>query len=81
MIPVIDKLKICYTLSNTSRLHELRENPLETYEVQEWDFKLVRVDGNHFNYIYDIIYLEYSNNEFKEYKEQVFGKIQWGTTK
>ena len=51
MIPVIDKLKICYTLSDTSRLHELRDNPLETFEVQGWDFQLRRIDGTHFNYI------------------------------
>ena len=74
----IDKLKICYKLNPTSELHELQDNPIYEFEHPEWDFKLVRVDGNHFNYIYDIIYLEYSNNEFKEYKEQVFGKIQWG---
>ena len=77
MIPVIDKLKICYTLSNTSRLHELRENPLETYEVQEWDFQLRRIDGTHFNYIYEIVYSFY-NEIFDDMEEQVFGTIQWG---
>ena len=77
MIPVIDKLKICYTLSNTSRLHELRETPLETYEVQEWDFQLRRIDGTHFNYIYEIVYSFY-NEIFDDTEEQVFGTIQWG---
>ena len=33
MVPVIDKLKICYTLSESSRLHDLRENPIEAYEA------------------------------------------------
>ena len=74
----IDKLKICYKLNLSSELHKLQNNPIDEFECPEWDYKLRRVDGNHFNYIYDIIYLEYSNNEFKEYKEQIFGKIQWG---
>ena len=74
----IDKLKICYKLNTTSKLHELQNNPIDEFECPEWDLKLRKVDGNHFNYIYDIVYLEYSNNEFKEYKEQVFGKVQWG---
>lgn len=78
MIPVIDKLKICYTLSDTSRLHELRENPLETFEVQGWDFQLRRIDGTHFNYIYEIVYTFYNDNTFEDMEEQVFGRIQWG---
>lgn len=49
----IDKLKICYKLNPTSELHELQDNPIDEFEHPEWDFKLVRVDGNHFNYIYD----------------------------
>ena len=78
MIPVIDKLKICYTLSDTSRLHELKENPLDTYEVQGWDFQLRRIDGTHFNYIYEIVYTFYNDNTFEDMEEQVFGTIQWG---
>ena len=35
MIPVIDKLKICYTLSDTSRLHELRDNPFYQHDDTE----------------------------------------------
>ena len=74
----IDKLKICYRLNLTSELHKLQNNPIDEFECPEWNFKLRRVDGNHFDFIYEIIYLEYSDNEFKEFKEQVFGKIQWG---
>ena len=69
MLPVIDKLKICYTLSDTSRLHNLRETPLDTYEIPEWDFQLRRIDGTHFNY---------NDNTFEDMEEQVFGTIQWG---
>ena len=78
MLPVIDKLKICYTLSNTSRLHELRENPLETFEVPGWDFQLRRIDGTHFNYQYEIVYTFYNDNTFDDMDEQVFGTVQWG---
>ena len=78
MQPVIDKLKICYTLSNTSRLHELRENPLETFEVPGWDFQLRRIDGTHFNYQYEIVYTFYNDNTFDDMDEQVFGTVQWG---
>lgn len=78
MIPVIDKLKICYTLSDTSRLHDLRETPSDTYEVAGWDFQLRRIDGTHFNYIYEIVYTFYNDNTFENMEEQVFGTIQWG---
>ena len=78
MLPVIDKLKICYTLSDTSRLHNLRETPLDTYEIPEWDFQLRRIDGTHFNYIYEIVYTFYNDNTFEDMEEQVFGTNQWG---
>ena len=65
----IDKLKICYKLNLSSELHKLQNNPIDEFECPEWDYKLRRVDGNHFNYIYDIIYLEYSNNVFRSPKQ------------
>ena len=55
----IDKLKICYTLSEQSYLHDLMENPIEEFEHPEWGFSLRRVEGKHFDHIYQIIYLEY----------------------
>ena len=33
MNPIIDKLKICYTLSKTSKIQNLQNNPLDKYEV------------------------------------------------
>ena len=75
---VIDKLKICYTLSASSRLQDLRENPLETFEVPGWDFQLRRIDGTHFNYQYEIVYTFYNDNTFDDMDEQVFGTVQWG---
>ena len=78
MVPVIDKLKICYTLSDTSRLHELRENLLERFEVQEWDFHLKRIEGKHFNNVYEIVYIFNKDNNPEDMEEQVFGTLQWG---
>lgn len=78
MVPVIDKLKICYTLSDTSRLHELRENLLERFEVQEWDFHLRRIEGKHFNNVYEIVYIFNKDNNPENMEEQVFGTLQWG---
>lgn len=78
MVPVIDKLKICYTLSDTSRLHELRENLLERFEVQEWDFHLRRIEGKHFNNVYEIVYIFNKDNNPEDMEEQVFGTLQWG---
>lgn len=74
----LDKLKICYTLNEKSSLIELQSNPTDTFELGDWSFKLRRVDGNHFNYIYEIIYIEYDSNDFSNIEEQVFGKISWG---
>lgn len=74
----LDKLKICYTLNETSSLIDLQSNPTDTFELADWSFKLRRVDGNHFNYIYEIIYIEYDSNDFYNIDEQVFGKISWG---
>ena len=78
MVPVIDKLKICYTLSDTSRLHELRENLLERFEVQEWDFHLRRIEGKHFNNVYEIVYIFNNDNNPEYMEDQVFGTLQWG---
>ena len=41
----IDKLKICYTLSEQSDLHDLMENPTEEFKHPEWGFRLEREEG------------------------------------
>ena len=75
----IDKLKICYTLSEQSYLHDLMENPTEEFEHPEWGFRLEREEGKHFDNIYRIIYLErVSNSLTAEYDHQCFGKVKWG---
>ena len=78
MTPVIDKLKICYTLSDTSRLHELREDPLDVLEFTDWDFRLRRIDGKHFSFVYEIVYIFDKDDNPEDMEEQVFGTIQWG---
>ena len=76
--PIIDKLKICYTLAENSYLNILRDNPTEEFEHPEWGYRLRQVQGTHFNYIYEIVYLDYKDNTFQEFTEQVFGTLQWG---
>ena len=74
----IDKLKICYTLSEQSYLHDLMENPTDEFEHPEWGFSLRRVEGKHFNHIYEIIYLDYTDNSMREFDHQCFGTLRWG---
>lgn len=78
MTPMIDKLKICYTLSSTSRLKELREYPLDVLEFPDWDFRLRRIDGKHFSFMYEIVYIFNKGDSLEDMEEQVFGTIQWG---
>lgn len=76
--PTVDKLKICYTLAENSYLNILRDDPTEEFEHPEWGFRLRQVQGTHFNFIYEIIYLDYKDNTFQEFTEQVFGTLKWG---
>ena len=75
----IDKMKICYTLTEQSILHDLMVNPTDEFEHPEWGFRLEREEGKHFDNIYRIIYLErVSNSPTAEYDHQCFGKVKWG---
>ena len=75
----IDKLKICYTLTEQSILHDLKVNPTDEFEHPEWGFRLEREEGKHFDNIYRIIYLErVCNSPTAEYDHQCFGKVKWG---
>ena len=76
--PTVDKLKICYTLAENSYLNILRDDTTEEFEHPEWGFRLRQVQGTHFNFIYEIIYLDYKDNTFQEFTEQVFGTLKWG---
>ena len=74
-----DKVKLCYTLCEDSPLYQLMETPLEIYELPHWDFRLERIEGKYYNYIYKIIYLERtSNNPNSEYDMQCFWHIALG---
>ena len=74
----IDKLKVCYTLTEQSILHDLMVNPTDEFEHPEWGFSLRRVEGKHFNHIYEIIYLDYTDNSMREFDHQCFGTLRWG---
>ena len=75
----VDKLKLCYTLYENSPLYELMETPIEIYELPHWDFRLERIDGKYYDYIYKIIYLERTSNSLNsEYYMQCLGTLRWG---
>lgn len=75
----VDKLKLCYVLHEDSPLYELMETPIEIYELPHWDFRLERIDGKYYDYIYKIIYLERTSNSLNsEYDMQCFGTLRWG---
>ena len=75
----VDKLKLCYELYEGSPLYELMETPIEIYELPHWDFRLERIDGKYYDYIYKIIYLERTSNSLNnEYDMQCFGTLRWG---
>ena len=74
-----DKVKLCYTLNEDSPLYQLMETPLGIYELPHWDFRLERVEGKYYDYIYKIIYLERTSNSLNsEYDMQCFGTLRWG---
>ena len=74
----LDKVKICYTLTEQSILHDLMRETPEEYEHPEWGFSLIREEGTHFDNIYRIIYLEYADNTMSEFAHQCFGRLKWG---
>lgn len=75
----VDKLKLCYELYEDSPLYELMETPIGIYELPHWDFRLERIDGKYYDYIYKIIYLERTSNSLNsEYDMQCFGTLRWG---
>lgn len=74
----IDKLKICYTLTEQSLLHYLMDNITDEFEHPEWGFKLCREDGTSYDHIYHIVYLNYTDNTMSEFAHQCFGRLMWG---
>lgn len=75
---VIDKLKICYRVKEDSILHVLREKPELEIDWERIGFRLVLVEGTHFDFVYQIIYLDYSDNEFSEFEYQIMGTVSMG---
>lgn len=74
----IDKVKLCYTLTEQSILHNLMRNTPAKFEHPEWGFSLIREEGTHFDNIYRIVYLEYTDNTMTEFDHQCFGRLKWG---
>lgn len=73
----IDKLKICYKIQEGSIINVLRENP-DIELDSEVGFSLRRMDGTHYDFIYEIRYVDYKDNSCTDLEEQTFGTISFG---
>lgn len=73
----IDKLKICYKIQEGSIINALRENP-DIELDSEVGFSLHRIDGTHYDFIYEIRYVDYEDNSCTDLEEQTFGTISFG---
>lgn len=73
----IDRLKICYRLTESSILHEIINNPNEVIDY-DLGYYLQRVERTHFENCYEIIYRDYKDESMTDFSEQVFGVLQWG---
>lgn len=74
----IDKLKICYKAKTSSLINILRTNPKVDINWKELGFALRRISGTHYDYIYDIVYSDYSDNKFEKFNNQIMGTISFG---
>jgi hypothetical protein len=73
----IDKLKICYKVQEGSFIEVLRKTPDAQLDY-EVGFSLERIEGTHYNYIYEIRYTDYEDNSCTYLAEQTLGTISFG---
>lgn len=73
----IDKLKICYRVQDGSFINLLRETPDAELDY-EVGFTLNRINGAHYDYIYEIRYVDYEDNSCTYMCEQTLGTISFG---
>lgn len=73
----IDKLKICYRVQEGSFIEILREMPNVELDY-EVGFTLNRIEGTHYDYIYEIRYVDYEDNSCTYMSEQTLGTISFG---
>ncbi|MCD7938934.1 MAG: hypothetical protein LUH50_02020 [Bacteroides intestinalis] len=73
----IDKLKICYKVQEGSLINILRKTPNIELD-SEVGFSLHRIDGTHYDYIYEIRYTDYDDNSCTYLSEQTLGTISFG---
>lgn len=68
----IDKLKLCYRIKKNGLIQKLREGI--TVDV-DWDFigfTLRKIEGTHYDFIYEIVYKDFLEVNSNEVGEQVF---------
>jgi hypothetical protein len=74
----LDRLTICYKLEDNSIIWKLRDNPDLEIDWKDAGFYLKKIEGTHFDYIYQIIYKDYADNNYNEMKYQIMGTVCFG---
>lgn len=68
----IDKLKLCYKIKENGLIQKIREGvPVEA----DWDFIgffLRKIEGTHYDFIYEIVYKDFLDVNSDVVGEQVF---------
>lgn len=76
---MIDKLKLCYKVKQESFINVLRETPNIERDWTNVGFSLrKRSSGKHYDFIYEIWYMDYADKTCTTMEEQMFGTICFG---
>lgn len=74
----IDKLKLCYKIKENGLIQKLREGIAVDVDWDFIGFTLRKIEGTHYDFIYEIVYKDFLEVNSNEVGEQVFGTISWG---
>lgn len=70
---VIDKLRLCYNIVDSTIINELENEKPDIYRL--FDFDLIRVEGRYHNDIYEIVYNDFDKNN--NIVTHVFGELRF----
>jgi hypothetical protein len=74
----LDRLTICYKLEDNSIIWKLRDNPDLEIDWKDTGFYLRKIEGTHFDFIYQIVYNDYADNNYNGMKYQIMGTVCFG---
>jgi hypothetical protein len=74
----LDKLVICYRLNEGSIIRKLWDNPNMEIDWGNIGFYLRKIEGTYYDYIYQIVYFDYEDNNYDKMSYQVMGTIRFG---